>query len=111
MVRRSALIEFLDTNKGINYSETSTDKIISTTIFLIWTKNFKEALSNLETENIKNPGNMFIEKYLGIVKENLKRIPEAVKHYSNAIKIAEKDSELYDSFIKEMIEKIKHLNF
>lgn len=111
MVRRSALIEFIDTNKKIITGENSIEGELSTVILLIWAKNFKKALLLLETENLKAPGSMFVEKYLGITKENLRRIPEAVKHYNNAIKLAEKDSELYDSFIKEMISKIKHLNF
>lgn len=111
MVKRSALIEFIDTNKKPIPAENFTEGELSTVIILIWTRNFKKALLLLEAENLKTPGNMFVEKYLGITKENLRRIPEAVKHYNNAIKLAEKDSELYDSFIKEMISKIKHLNF
>ena len=111
MVKRSALIEFIDTNKKTSSAEAFPDGFLSTVIILIWARNFKKALASLEAENLKAPGNMFVEKYLGITKENLKRIPEAVKHYNNAIKLAEKDFELYDSFIKEMIERIKHLNF
>lgn len=111
MVKRSALLEFLDVNKKTTTTEAFPDGFLSNVIPLIWAKNFKKALLLLEAENLKNPNNMFVEKYLGITKENLRRIPEAVKHYNNAIKLAEKDSELYDSFIKEMIEKIKHLNF
>jgi Flp pilus assembly protein TadD len=111
MVKRSALIEFIDTNKKPVTTENFTDGELSTVITLIWAGNFKKALLLLEAENLKTPDSMFVEKYLGITKENLKRIPEAVKHYNNAIKLAEKDSELYDSFIKEMIAKIKHLNF
>jgi tetratricopeptide (TPR) repeat protein len=112
MNKRTALAEFCDTNNRVEYFGNSIDDIMSTAITLIWNRNFNEALLILNKEKEKEPQNIYIEKYLGIAKESLKKIPEAIKHYNEAIKLAKmEDEELYDSFIQEIIGRIKHLNF
>jgi len=105
MVEQSAAIKYVQEHPELTYRGD-----IDTAIMELSHGHPTTALFLLQRALELEPGNLLVMKYIGICYEKLKDRVLAAKYYLKAVHITEND-DLYDSFTKEIRERLRNIGF